>query len=108
MTARIAPSNPRTPSGVRGWTSQLPASAPQRTIRPRRTETTMADGTEDDPWVLTTAPGTSRYTIFRDETADPPALVCTVGSTTLRYHLSAVEDLHAWLRTQPDWVPLGA
>jgi hypothetical protein len=34
--------------------------------------------------------------------------VCQVGSTTLKYHLSAVEDLHAWLREQGDWVALGA
>ena len=68
----------------------------------------MAAGTKDDPWVLTTPPGSSGYTMYRDEGADPPALVCQVGSTTLRYHLSAVEDLRAWLLTQTDWVPLGA
>ncbi len=70
----------------------------------------MADGTgsKDDPWRLRTAPGSSEYTMYRDEAADPPALVCQVGSTTLRYHLSAVDDLHAWLRAQGDWVPLGA
>jgi hypothetical protein len=65
-------------------------------------------GTPDDPWVLTTAPGTSQYSMHRDESADPPALVCQVGTTTLKYHLSAVDDLHAWLVAQGDWVPLGA
>ncbi len=65
-------------------------------------------GARDDPWQLTTAPGSSAYTMYRDETADPPALVCQVGSTTLKYHLSAVDDLHAWLLAQGDWVPLGA
>jgi hypothetical protein len=65
-------------------------------------------GTKEDPWQLTTAPGTSAYTMYRDESADPPALVCQVGSTTLKYHLGAVDDLHAWLREQGDWVPLGA
>jgi hypothetical protein len=68
----------------------------------------MATGTTQDPWVLTTPPGSSEYTIHRDEEADPPALVCQVGSTTLRYRLRAVEDLHAWLVEQADWVPLGA
>jgi hypothetical protein len=68
----------------------------------------MTSGTKDDPWVLSTAPGTSDYTMYRDEGADPPALVCQVGKTTLRYHLRAVEDLHAWLKEQGDWVPLGA
>ncbi len=65
-------------------------------------------GTADDPWRLTTAPGSSSYTMHRDESADPPALVCQVGSTQLRYLLRAVEDLHAWLREQGGWVPLGA
>ena len=65
-------------------------------------------GTKDDPWQLTTAPGTSEYTMWRDESADPPALVCQVGSTQLKYHLSAIDDLHAWLKEQGDWVPLGA
>ena len=68
----------------------------------------MAAGTKTDPWELTTPPGTATYTIYRDEQNDPPALICQVGSTTLKYHLRAVEDLHAWLKTQPDWVPLGA
>jgi len=65
-------------------------------------------GTEDDPWELTTPPGSSRYTMHRDEGADPPLLVCQVGSTRLTYRLRAVEDLHAWLLEQGDWVPLGA
>jgi hypothetical protein len=68
----------------------------------------MVGDSEDEPWVLRTAPGTSEYTMYRDEQADPPALVCQVGTTTLRYHLRAVEDLHAWLREQGDWVALGA
>ena len=66
------------------------------------------NGTKDDPWRLTTAPGISAYTMYRDEDADPPALVCQVGSTTLKYHLQAIDDLVAWLREQGDWVPLGA
>jgi hypothetical protein len=68
----------------------------------------MAAGTKDDPWVLKTPPGSSEYTMFRDEQSDPPALVCQVGSTTLKYHLSAIEDLHAWLSSRGDWVDLGA
>ncbi len=65
-------------------------------------------GTADDPWVLKTAPGTSEYQMYRDPDADPPALVCTVGTTTLKYHLRAVEDLHAMLVERGDWVELGA
>jgi hypothetical protein len=69
---------------------------------------TQGTGTKDDPWQLTTAPGSSQYTMYRDETADPPALVCQVGSTTLKYDLRAIEDLRAWLVAQGDWVDLGA
>ena len=68
----------------------------------------MATGTKDDPWVLKTPPGSSEYTIYRDETADPPQLVCQVGSTKLTYLSRAVEDLHGWLQEQGDWIPLGA
>ena len=68
----------------------------------------MAAGTKEDPWVLKTPPGTSGYIMYRDEQADPPALVCQVGSTTLKYQLRAVDDLHEWLAKQGDWVPLGA
>lgn len=67
----------------------------------------MAAGTERDPWELTT-PGSSTYTMFKDDATDPPALTCQVGSTRLRYRLRAIEDLHAWLSQQGDWVPLGA
>ena len=65
-------------------------------------------GRTDDPWVLSTPPGTSEYTMYRDDSADPPQLVCQVGSTTLTYDARVVDDLHAWLREQGDWVPLGA
>jgi len=67
----------------------------------------MATGSEQDPWVLTTAPGTSGYTMYRDEGSEPPALICRVGSTTLRYDARAVGDLHGWLVAQGGWVPLG-
>ncbi len=65
-------------------------------------------GTPDDPWRLQTPPGSSSYEMHRDESADPPILVCQVGSTKLTYRLRAIDDLHAWLREQGDWVPLGA
>jgi hypothetical protein len=68
----------------------------------------MPAGTKEDPWMLKTPPGSSDFTMYRDGEADPPAWVCQVGSTTLRYHLSAVDDLHAWLVDQGDWVLLGA
>jgi hypothetical protein len=68
----------------------------------------MAAGTKDDPWVLKTPPGTSEYTMYRDDGNDPALLVCQVGSTKLTYQARAIEDLAAWLRQQGDWVPLGS
>ena len=65
-------------------------------------------GTKDKPWVLKTPSGTSEYTMYRDAAADPPALVCQVGSTQLRYHLRAIEDLHAMMKKHGDWMPLGS
>src|SRR5271155_2522515 len=68
----------------------------------------MATGTKEDPWVLKTAPGSSEYTMYRDEGVEPALLVCQVGSTKLTYDLRAIEDLQRWLSEQGDWVPLGA
>ena len=68
----------------------------------------MAAGTKDDPWDLKTPPGSSAYTMYRDDDADPALLVCQVGSTRLTYLARAIVDLHAWLKEQGDWVPLGA
>ena len=65
-------------------------------------------GTKEDPWVLKTPSGSSEYTMHKDEAADPPAIVCQVGSTQLKYHLSAIEDLHAMLKKAGDWVHLGS
>src|SRR4051812_45741540 len=64
-------------------------------------------GTAEDPWVLQTPSGGSEYTLHRDPDADPPALVCQVGSTQLRYHLSAIDDLHQMLTERGDWMLLG-
>jgi len=69
--------------------------------------TFTGSGTATDPWVLTTPPGSSEFTMHREPEADPPALVCQVGKTQLRYHLRCIEDLHGWLQAQGDWVVLG-
>jgi len=68
----------------------------------------MPEGTQDMPWSLTTPPGSSSFTIYRDETAEPAQLVCQVGSTKLTYLARVIDDLHAWLVAQGDWVDLGA
>jgi hypothetical protein len=65
-------------------------------------------GTSDDPWQLTTPSGGSGYTAYRAPEADPPALVVIVGTTELRYHLRALEDLPAMLREHGDWMALGS
>jgi hypothetical protein len=64
-------------------------------------------GTAEDPWILTTPPGKSEYRAYRDESADPPAVVCIVGTTELRYQLRCIDDLHAMLTAHGDWMLLG-
>jgi hypothetical protein len=68
----------------------------------------MADGTEQSPWTLRTSSGQSEYEAWRDEAADPPALVVQVGKSQLRYHLTALDDLHAMLSAHGDWMALGS
>jgi hypothetical protein len=46
--------------------------------------------------------------MYRDESANPPALVCVVGKTTLSYQLRALDDLHAMLKAHRDWMLLGS
>jgi hypothetical protein len=70
--------------------------------------TAVGSGTREDPWTLKTPPGSSEYQMYRDESADPPALVCVVGTTTLAYQLRCIDDLHAMLLANGDWVALGA
>jgi hypothetical protein len=65
-------------------------------------------GTKADPWHLKTPPLKSDYTMYRDDSVDPPLLVCQVGSTKLTYLARVIDDLMAMLREAGDWVPLGA
>ena len=65
-------------------------------------------GTPEDPWKLKTPPLSSDYAIYRDDTADPPLLICQVGGTRLTYLARAVDDLHEMLVQRGDWMPLGA
>jgi hypothetical protein len=64
-------------------------------------------GTKIDPWVLQTPGLTSSFEMYRDEEADPPVLVCTVGKTVLNYDLRIVDDMHAMLKQHGDWMALG-
>ncbi len=63
-------------------------------------------GTKENPWKLKTPPGTSDYTMYKDE--EKGILVCTVGNTVLHYDLHAIDDLHRMLREHGDWMELGA
>jgi hypothetical protein len=65
-------------------------------------------GTKQDPWQLKTPPGTSDYTMYKDESHDPPILVCTVGKTVLHYDLRAINDLREMLKEHGEWVDLGS
>lgn len=68
----------------------------------------LGSGTREDPWQLKTPSGTAEYQMYRDETANPPTLVCQVGKTELRYHLRCIEDLHAMLKAHGNWMLLGS
>ncbi len=67
----------------------------------------MAAGTKDDPWQLTTPPGTSAYQMYRDTKDGKAVIVCVVGSTTLLYDARAIDDLHAMLKAHGDWMDIG-
>jgi hypothetical protein len=73
-----------------------------------KTASTAGAGTKARPWRLRTPSGSSEYRMYRDETLDPPALVCVVGTTELRYHLRCLDELHAMLKRHGDWMPLGS
>ena len=70
-------------------------------------EPVEGSGTPNDPWVLTTPPGSSEFEAYRDPAANPPALVVQVGATELRYHLRCIDDLHEMLKQAGDWMALG-
>ena len=69
--------------------------------------TVKGSGTKDDPWHLKTPSGGGDLLLYRAPDADPPALVCVAAGTELRYHLRAIEDLHAMLKRHGDWMDLG-
>jgi hypothetical protein len=64
-------------------------------------------GTKEDPWQLKTPPGTSEYMMWLDEASDPPAIICQVGGTQLKYQKRAIDDLVAMLKKHGGWMDLG-
>lgn len=70
-------------------------------------KTTTGTGTKSDPWILKTPPGNSEFQAYLDTEAEQKMIVVQVKSTQLKYHFSAIEDLHQMLRVHGDWVLLG-
>ncbi len=68
----------------------------------------IGNGTREEPWVLKTPPGTSEFTMYKDETKNPPILICTVGKTVLNYDASCLNALQAMLKKHGDWMELGS
>ena len=68
----------------------------------------VGEGTKEQPWKLQTPTLSGELEVHREADASPPALVCRVGKTELRYHLRCIEDLHAMLKAHGDWMPLGS
>jgi hypothetical protein len=82
-------------------------AAPAANTAPSAPAAGVGAGTRLDPWQLQTANLGSSYLMYREPDASPPALVCLVGSTELRYHLRCIDDTAAMLRAHGDWMPLG-
>ncbi len=65
-----------------------------------------ASGTKENPYQLKTPPGTSEFTMYKDDAKD--IWVCTVGKTVLHYDGRCTADLHAMLKKHGDWIELGS
>lgn len=63
-------------------------------------------GTKESPFELKTPPGTSDFTMHKDE--DRNIWVCTVGKTVLHYDARCVTDLYNMLKKHGDWMELGS
>ncbi|MDQ2998448.1 MAG: hypothetical protein M3R61_15545 [Chloroflexota bacterium] len=66
------------------------------------------EGTREQPWQLKTPSGQSDILAYRDEAADPPALVVVASKTEVRYLLRCLTDLQTMLQAHGDWMPLGS
>ena len=71
-------------------------------------ETVRGSGTREDPWQLKTPSGQSEIEAYKNEQADPPALVIIAAKTEVRYLLRSITDLQAMLKEHGDWMPLGS
>jgi hypothetical protein len=91
-------------------TTKRPSSKgePKAGVEMGKPRKVTGDGSKARPWQLQTPSLSGELEVYRDPTAEPPALVCRVGKTELRYQLRCVEDLHAMLKKHGDWMPLGS
>jgi hypothetical protein len=71
-------------------------------------ESVRGSGTRGDPWQLKTPSGQSEIEAYKDEEADPPALVIIAAKTEVRYLLRSITDLQAMLKERGDWMLLGS
>jgi hypothetical protein len=65
-------------------------------------------GTSENPWELRTPPLTSEYTAYFGEVNGEETLVVRVGKSVLHYRRSCLDDLHAMLKANGDWMELGS
>lgn len=91
------------PACLTSWRARMATNARGGSVM-----SSSAAGTKDDPWILTTPPGTAEYRIHREDTTDPAELVCEVGSTKLRYLARCLDDVPAMLAGHGDWMELGS
>lgn len=104
--AKTTPSKAPAAKTAKSAATKTPVAKPQAPVKKSASKGGGA-GTRAQPWTLKTPPGSSEFIAFRDEALDPPALVVQVGKTELRYHVRAIDDLHAMLKKKGDWVALG-
>ena len=102
-----AKTSTKSKSATKSKTKTAPKTKAKPAPKPK-TKSAAGEGIREKPWHLKTPSGTSEYIMYRNETLDPPALVCVVGTTELRYQLRCLDDLHAMLKQHGDWMPLGS
>ena len=106
-TKKAAPKKAAKAAPPKAAKAAPPKATPPKAAASKSKTVTYGVGTAEDPWLLKTPPLSSEYQAWKDEAADPPALVVQVGSTRLSYQLRCIEDLAAMLQRQGDWVLLG-
>jgi hypothetical protein len=79
-----------------------------RNCHDQKNGTSSGSGSASHPWRLKTPPLTSYFTLHQDHVDSRDVLICTVGSTVLRYVVRCIADLHAMLAVRSDWVELGS